>query len=445
MMIIEAISAYINMMYRWRLGVDGGLMKVCVIGNGGREHALAWRLSISPSVTKVYAIPGSAAISDCAELVGIDWQQSDHLINFLKDNQVDLVVVGPEAPLVAGLADELNKAGIPVFGPSKAAAQLEGSKVFAKDLMKKYNIPTAAYGVFHNVEEAKAFIATTGAPIVVKADGLAAGKGVVVAMTIDEANAAVEDMLSGNRFGEAGSTVVIEEFMEGEEASLLAFVDGKTVVPMIASQDHKRIFDGDKGPNTGGMGTYAPAPVLTDALRDEAMKTILEPMVGAMQKEGMPYVGCLYAGLMITSEGPKVVEFNARFGDPETQVVLPLLDSDLGQIMMACATGNLTAHMVKWKDSSAACVILASKGYPETSSKGDVIHGDIKQHDTTIVFHSGTKLVGEEYVTNGGRVLGVVGLGKDLRTALDRAYGRIEHINFEGMQYRTDIGAKAFK
>lgn len=420
-------------------------MKVCVIGNGGREHALAWRLSISPSVTKVYAIPGSAAMSDCAELVGIDWQQSDHLISFLKDNQVDLVVVGPEAPLVAGLADTLNKAGIPVFGPSKAAAQLEGSKVFAKDLMKKYNIPTAAYGVFHKVDEAKEFIAQTGAPIVVKADGLAAGKGVVVAMTIDEANAAVEDMLSGNRFGEAGSTVVIEEFMEGEEASLLAFVDGKTVVPMIASQDHKRIFDGDKGPNTGGMGTYAPAPVLTDALRDEAMKTILEPMVEAMQKEGMPYVGCLYAGLMITPQGPKVVEFNARFGDPETQVVLPLLDSDLGQIMMACATGTLTADMVKWKDSSAACVILASKGYPETSSKGDVIHGDIKQHDTTIVFHSGTKLMGDEYVTNGGRVLGVVGLGKDLKTALDRAYGRIEHIDFEGMQYRTDIGAKAFK
>ena len=420
-------------------------MKVCVIGNGGREHALAWRLSISPSVTKVYAIPGSAAMSDCAELVGIDWQQSDHLINFLKDNQVDLVVVGPEAPLVAGLADTLNKAGIPVFGPSKAAAQLEGSKVFAKDLMKKYNIPTAAYGVFHKVDEAKEFIAQTGAPIVVKADGLAAGKGVVVAMTIEEANAAVEDMLSGNRFGDAGSTVVIEEFMEGEEASLLAFVDGKTVVPMIASQDHKRIFDGDKGPNTGGMGTYAPAPVLTDTLRDEAMKTILEPMVAAMQKEGMPYVGCLYVGLMITPQGPKVVEFNARFGDPETQVVLPLLDSDLGQIMMACATGTLTADMVKWKDSSAACVILASKGYPETSSKGDVIHGDIKQHDTTIVFHSGTKLMGDEYVTNGGRVLGVVGLGKDLRTALDRAYGRIEHIDFEGMQYRTDIGAKAFK
>ena len=337
-------------------------MKVCVIGNGGREHAIAWRLSISPSVEKVYAVPGSAAMKNCAELVGIDWAHTDHLIRFLKDNKVDLVVVGPEAPLVAGLADALHEAGIPVFGPSKAAAQLEGSKVFAKDLMKKYNIPTAAYGVFSNVDEAKQFIAKTGAPIVVKADGLAAGKGVVVAMTIDEANAAVDDMLSGNRFGEAGSTVVIEEFMAGEEASLLAFVDGKTVVPMIASQDHKRIFDGDKGPNTGGMGTYAPAPVLTDALCDEAMKTILEPMVAAMAKEGMPYVGCLYAGLMITNEGPKVVEFNARFGDPETQVVLPLLEGDLGQIMMACATGTLQPNMVKWKDSSAACVILASKG-----------------------------------------------------------------------------------
>ena len=322
-------------------------MKICVIGNGGREHAIAWRLSISPSVEKVYAVPGSAAMSNCAELVGIDWSQTDLLIRFLKDNKIDLVVVGPEAPLVAGLADKLNAVGIPVFGPSKAAAQLEGSKVFAKDLMKKYDIPTAAYGVFSDVDEAKQFIAKTGAPIVVKADGLAAGKGVVVAMTVEEANAAVDDMLSGNRFGEAGSTVVIEEFMEGEEASLLAFVDGKTVVPMIASQDHKRIFDGDKGPNTGGMGTYAPAPVLTDALRDEAMKSILEPMVAAMEQEGMPYVGCLYAGLMITNEGPKVVEFNARFGDPETQVVLPLLEGDLGQIMMACATGTLKVDMVK--------------------------------------------------------------------------------------------------
>ena len=250
--------------------------------------------------------------------------------------------------------------------------------------MKKYNIPTAAYGVCSDVDEAKQFIAHTGAPIVVKADGLAAGKGVVVAMTVEEANVAVEDMLSGNRFGDAGSTVVIEEFMAGEEASLLAFVDGKTVVPMIASQDHKRIFDGDKGPNTGGMGTYAPAPVLTDALRDTAMKTILQPMVDALAVEGMPYVGCLYAGLMITDQGPKVVEFNARFGDPETQVVLPLLEGDLGQIMLSCATGSLEPKQVKWKDSSAACVILASKGYPETSSKGDVIHGELKQYSILV-------------------------------------------------------------
>ncbi|SNV58533.1 phosphoribosylamine--glycine ligase [Veillonella rodentium] len=420
-------------------------MKVCVIGSGGREHALAWRLSISPSVTKVYAVPGSAAMSGCAELVGIDWKQTEHLIQFLKDNQVDLVVIGPEAPLVAGLSDSLCSAGIPVFGPSKAAAQLEGSKVFAKELMKRYDIPTAAYGVFSDVESAKSFIDDTGAPIVVKADGLAAGKGVVVAMTVDEAYAAVEDMLSGNRFGEAGHTVVIEEFMVGEEASLLAFVDGETVVPMIASQDHKRIFDGDKGPNTGGMGTYAPAPVLTDELRDEAMRRILNPVVKALADEGMPYVGCLYAGLMITDEGPKVVEFNARFGDPETQVVLPLLDSDLGEVMMSCAEGTLKAEEVRWKQSSAACVILASKGYPETSSKGDVIKGDIEPYDTTIVFHSGTKLVDHQYVTDGGRVLGVVGLGKDLQTALDRAYGRIEHISFDGMQYRKDIGAKAFK
>ena len=420
-------------------------MKVLIVGSGGREHAIATSVAKSSRVDKIYCAPGNAGIGQIAECVPIGAMEFDKLVAFAKEHQIDLTIIGMDDPLVGGVVDAFEAEGLRVFGPNKAAAILEGSKAFSKDLMKKYNIPTAAYGVFHKVDEAKEFIAQTGAPIVVKADGLAAGKGVVVAMTVEEANAAVEDMLSGNRFGDAGSTVVIEEFMEGEEASLLAFVDGKTVVPMIASQDHKRIFDGDKGPNTGGMGTYAPAPVLTDALRDEAMKTILEPMVAAMEKEGMPYVGCLYAGLMITPQGPKVVEFNARFGDPETQVVLPLLDSDLGQIMMACATGNLTADMVQWKDSSAACVILASKGYPETSSKGDVIHGDIKQHDTTIVFHSGTKLVGEEYVTNGGRVLGVVGLGKDLRTALDRAYGRIEHIDFEGMQYRTDIGAKAFK
>lgn len=420
-------------------------MNVCVIGTGGREHTLAWRLNMSPSVDTVYAIPGSAAMTDVATVVDMKWEDTDSLVTFLRDHDVKLVVVGPEAPLVAGLSDTLVAAGFPVFGPSKVAAQLEGSKVFAKDMMKKYDIPTAAYGVYSNPVEAKKFIAETGAPIVIKADGLAAGKGVVVAMTLDEANAAVDDMLEGNRFGDAGSTVVIEEFMVGEEASLLAFADGKTVVPMIASQDHKRIFDNDEGPNTGGMGTYAPAPVLTEELRDQAMETILKPMMAAMAAEGMPYVGCLYAGLMITDQGCRVVEFNARFGDPETQVVLPLLDGDLGEIMLACAQGKLDASMVNWKNSYATCVIMASKGYPETSSKNDVINGDLSTTDNSMIFHSGTKLDGDHFVTNGGRVLGVVGLGESLQEALDVSYARVNGITFDGMQFRKDIGQKAFK
>ena len=420
-------------------------MNVCVIGTGGREHTLAWRLNKSPSVDTVYAIPGSAAMTDVATVVDMKWEDTDALVTFLRDHDVKLVVVGPEAPLVAGLSDTLVAAGFPVFGPSKVAAQLEGSKVFAKDMMKKYDIPTAAYGVYSNPVEAKKFIAETGAPIVIKADGLAAGKGVVVAMTLDEANAAVDDMLEGNRFGDAGSTVVIEEFMVGEEASLLAFADGKTVVPMIASQDHKRIFDNDEGPNTGGMGTYAPAPVLTEELRDQAMETILKPMMAAMAAEGMPYVGCLYAGLMITDQGCRVVEFNARFGDPETQVVLPLLDGDLGEIMLACAQGKLDASMVNWKNSYATCVIMASKGYPETSSKNDVINGDLSTTDNSMIFHSGTKLDGDHFVTNGGRVLGVVGLGESLQEALDVSYARVNGITFDGMQFRKDIGQKAFK
>lgn len=420
-------------------------MNVCVIGTGGREHTLAWRLNMSPSVDTVYAIPGSAAMTDVATVVDMKWEDTDSLVTFLRDHDVKLVVVGPEAPLVAGLSDTLVAAGFPVFGPSKVAAQLEGSKVFAKDMMKKYDIPTAAYGVYSNPVQAKKFIAETGAPIVIKADGLAAGKGVVVAMTLDEANAAVDDMLEGNRFGDAGSTVVIEEFMVGEEASLLAFADGKTVVPMIASQDHKRIFDNDEGPNTGGMGTYAPAPVLTEELRDQAMETILKPMMAAMAAEGMPYVGCLYAGLMITDQGCRVVEFNARFGDPETQVVLPLLDGDLGEIMLACAQGKLDASMVNWKNSYATCVIMASKGYPETSSKNDVINGDLSTTDNSMIFHSGTKLDGDHFVTNGGRVLGVVGLGESLQEALDVSYARVNGITFDGMQFRKDIGQKAFK
>lgn len=420
-------------------------MKVCVIGSGGREHALAWRLSKSPSVEEVLALPGSAAIAEVATCLDVDWHDADAVTAVLGANKVDLVVVGPEEPLVLGVSDVLKDKGFAVFGPSKAAAQLEGSKVFAKEIMKKYNIPTAAYDTFTDVTAAKKFIDEVGAPIVVKADGLAAGKGVVVAQTKEEAYAAVEDMLTAHRFGSAGGTVVIEEFMSGEEASLLAFVDGTHVVPMIAVQDHKRIYDGDKGPNTGGMGTYAPAPVLTQVLREEAVQKILLPMVQAMKAEGMPYVGCLYAGLMITKEGPKVVEFNVRFGDPETQVIMPLFDGDLGEVMMACTEGTLTDEMVSWKSGSAACVMLASAGYPESSHKGDVIKGDLTEQDTVMLFHSGTAKQGDHYVTAGGRVLGIVGLGNDLRHALDRAYNRVEAVSFDGCQFRRDIGQKAFK
>lgn len=421
-------------------------MKVCVIGSGGREHALAWRLQASPSVEAVYALPGSKAMEEVAVCAPVKWEDSEAVVAYVKEHNIDLVVVGPEAPLVAGLSDVLRDAGIAVFGPSKGAAQLEGSKVFAKDLMKKYNIPTAAYGVFTDVAAAKQFIDEVGAPIVVKADGLAAGKGVVVAMTVEEAYAAVEDMLAGNRFGEAGHTVVIEEFMDGEEASLLAFADGHKAVPMISSQDHKRIFDGDKGPNTGGMGTYAPAPVMTDELLKVAQETILTPMIEALKQEGLPYVGCLYAGLMITDKGPRVVEFNARFGDPETQVVLPLFKGDLGKVMMDCANGTLNAADVVWHDGAAACVILASKGYPETSHKGDVISGDVVSHsDTSVVFHSGTAWRDGHFETAGGRVLGVVGMGSTLQSALDIAYDRVGQITFDGAQYRKDIGRKAFK
>lgn len=420
-------------------------MRIAVIGSGGREHALAWRLSLDKNTEKVVAIPGSAAMSDVAEVVPLDWKNRGELIAFLKGAKIDLVVIGPEAPLVEGLTDDLEAQGIPVFGPSKAAAELEGSKVFAKDIMKKYNIPTAAYEVFHNAQEAKAYVSKQGAPIVIKADGLAAGKGVVVAQTVEEAHHAIEDMLQHDLFGDAGHTVVVEECMIGEEASLLAFTDGKAIVPMVAAQDHKRIFDGDKGPNTGGMGAYAPAPVLTEVLKAEAVERILKPMIAAMNAEGIPYKGCLYVGLMITEQGPRVVEFNARFGDPETQVVLPLFEGSLGEVMLACATGTLKESMVSFKQAHAACVIMASKGYPESFHKNDEITGDLEAREDSFVFHSGTALTDKGYVTNGGRVLGVTAVADSLPEALDKAYNRVGGIHFEGMQFRRDIGQKALK
>lgn len=417
-------------------------MKVCVIGQGGREHALVWRLAQSESVTQVYAAPGSEAMQDVAKVTGLAWEDTAALLAFLRVEAIDLVVIGPEAPLVAGLSDVLRQEGFAVFGPSQGAAQLEGSKAFAKHIMAKYQIPTAAYREFTDLSEAKAYIESQPLPLVIKADGLAAGKGVVVAMTREEALSAAEMMLGDGKFGRAGQRVVIEAYLDGEEASLLAFVDGKTVVPMVAAQDHKRIFDGDKGPNTGGMGAYAPAKVVTSALRAQVVKEILEPMVEAMAAEGIPYQGCLYAGLMITAEGPKVVEFNARFGDPETQVVLPLLDGDLGEILMACATGNLREEMVRWRSKSAATVIMASKGYPETSHKGDAIKGDLGETENTVVFHSGTHFNGKDYETAGGRVLAVTAWEDTLGEALQTAYERVATISFDGMQYRKDIGHK---
>ena len=356
-----------------------------------------------------------------------------------------MIVVGPEVPLTEGIADVCQKKGIAVFGPNKAAAQMEGSKVFAKNLMKKYHVPTAAYASFTDGNAAKEYIHKMGAPIVVKADGLAAGKGVVVAQTVEEAVDAVNAMMEDHIFGASGGRIVIEECMVGEEASLLAFVDGKTIVPMIPAQDHKRIFDNDEGPNTGGMGAYAPAPVLTPELVQTVYDTILVPVVQGLAKEGITYQGCLYAGLMITADGPKVVEFNCRFGDPETQAVLPLLDGDLAQIMYACTQGTLRSDMVHWKPGSACCVIMASKGYPASSHKGDVISGLDAVDDDVVVFHSGTKKVDGVYQTHGGRVLGVTALGEDLKAAIDKAYANVRRISFDGQQVRSDIGAKGLR
>lgn len=424
-------------------------MRILLIGGGGREHALAWKLVQSPNVEKLYAAPGNpgmALLQKC-ECINLNVDDLEGVADYAEEKSIDLTVVGPEAPLVAGLADVFKRRGLPVFGPSKAAAQLEGSKAFSKELMAKYNIPTAFFKICEDIEAAKAYVEEKGAPIVVKADGLAAGKGVVVAMTKQEALDAIDDMMGDHKFGAAGARVVLEEYMEGEEASLLAFTDGKTVVPMIAAQDHKRVFDGDEGPNTGGMGTYAPAPVMTDILRLKATELVLKPVVAAMAKEGTPYQGCLYAGLMIKGDSVKVVEFNCRFGDPETQVVLPLLDGDLAEIMLACATGTLDKVEVAWHDKAAVCVVMASGGYPESYEKGKKITGlaAAEEDKDVVVFHAGTKEADGKIVTSGGRVLGVTAVDASIKAARDRAYAAVEKIAFEKNFYRKDIAWRALK
>lgn len=417
-------------------------MKVLVIGSGGREHALLWKLSQSPSVTDVYVVPGNDGMSDVASLIPI--KGNEDIIDFARLMQVDLTVAGPETVLTEGLADEFEKRGMAFFGPSKAAARIEGSKGFAKALMKKYGIPTAAYETFDDEEKAIAYLkANDTYPIVIKADGLASGKGVIIAQSEEEAIDTVKDMLEGHTFSGAGRSVVIEEFMEGEEASMLCFCDGTNVVPMISAQDHKRIFDFDKGPNTGGMGAYAPAPVMTKEMCEEVNVRILRPIVVAMKKEGYPFKGCLYAGLMITSEGPKVVEFNCRFGDPETEAVLPLFDGDLARVMLDCVHGTLSDEAVVWKKACAVDVVLASEGYPASHSSGEVISGieDAKKAGC-LVFHAGTVKKNGQYVVNGGRVLNVVALADTLAEAKAKAYEGVSRISWRGMQYRHDIADK---
>ena len=418
-------------------------MNILVIGSGGREHALCWKLSESPQTEQIYAIPGNPGMGASA---AIALDEHAAILRFVKEHEIGLVVVGPEVPLMNGLVDKLEAAGICAFGPHANAAEIEGSKSFAKDLMKKYGIPTARYEVFTAAEPARAYIRQEGAPIVVKADGLAAGKGVIVAMTEQEALDAVDAIMEDHSFGDAGARVVIEEFMEGEEASLLAFTDGRTIRPMISAQDHKRAYDGDRGPNTGGMGTYAPAPVMTPEMTERAVEEILKPTIAAMAKEGRTYRGCLYLGLMVTADGPKVVEFNARFGDPETQVVLPLLDSDLVAIMCACADGTLADVPIRWKDGAAVCVVLASGGYPGHYEKGQEIHGLADAEAMgALVFHAGTAMKDGKLVTNGGRVLGVVGRGADISSAVDAAYAAATKISFKDAYYRKDIAHRALE
>ncbi len=421
-------------------------MNILILGSGGREHALLWKLAQSPEATKLYAVPGNPGMAELAECVAGSIEDNAAVVKLAQEKKIDLVVVGPEVPLMNGVVDALRAAGIKAFGPTKAAAELEGSKSFSKDIMKKYGIPTAKYEVFTDADAARAYIEKEGAPIVIKANGLAAGKGVIVAETKEQALDAVHEIMDDAAFGKAGSRVVIEAFMEGEEASLLAFTDGKTIRPMVSSQDHKRAYDGDKGPNTGGMGTYAPAPVMTKDMVEQATEKILKPMIAAMAKEGRPYQGCLYAGLMITEEGPKVVEFNARFGDPETQVVLPLLKGDLVKIMQACVDGTLDTAAVDWEDGAAVCVVMASGGYPKSYKKGYAIDGLKKAESLgTFVFHAGTAKKDGKVVTSGGRVLGVTARGGGIKEATEKAYKGVEAIRFTDEFHRKDIAHRALE
>ncbi|MBA5239097.1 MULTISPECIES: phosphoribosylamine--glycine ligase [Pectobacterium] len=424
-------------------------MNILVIGNGGREHALAWKAAQSPLAKRVYVAPGNAGTALEAALTNVDIAATDvpALVAFAQENHIDLTIVGPETPLVIGVVDAFQSAGLKIFGPSQAAAQLEGSKAFTKDFLARHNIPTAEYQNFTEVEPALAYVRSKGAPIVIKADGLAAGKGVIVAMTLQEAENAIQDMLAGNAFGDAGHRIVVEEFLDGEEASFIVMVDGKNVLPMATSQDHKRVGDKDTGPNTGGMGAYSPAPVVTDEIHQRVMDQVIWPTVNGMAAEGNTYVGFLYAGLMISADGqPKVIEFNCRFGDPETQPIMLRLRSDLVELCLAACDGTLDQKDSVWDERPSLGVVLAAGGYPADYNTGDVISG-LPQQDAEDgkVFHAGTKLNGINVVTNGGRVLCVTALGNTVAEAQQRAYEIAAGIQWQGVFCRKDIGYRAIE
>ena len=421
-------------------------MKVLLIGGGGREHALGWKIAQSPQLSKLYLIPGNPGLTPLGETLSLAETDPVVITDFAKTEAIDLVVVGPEAVLATGLGDMLRAAGIACFGPGKVAAQLETSKSFMKDICAAAGAPTAAYGKFANAEGAKAFLREQTAPYVIKADGLAAGKGVIIAQTLTEADAAVDDMLGG-RFGAAGAELIIEEFMDGEEASFFAISDGETIIPMIAAQDHKRAYDGDKGPNTGGMGAYSPAPVFTQAVYERTINEIIKPVIAQMHQRGAPYIGVLYAGLMIKDERPRLIEINARFGDPECQIMMCRMKSDFLPILYAAATGALAGHEIDWDDGAAALVVMAAEGYPGAYIKGSVIEGVEAANALpgVTVFHAGTKDDDGRLLSNGGRVLNITATGDDIREAIARAYAGIDAINWPGGFYRRDIAWRALK
>ncbi|EKO3945186.1 phosphoribosylamine--glycine ligase [Vibrio fluvialis] len=422
-------------------------MRVLIIGSGGREHALGWKVAQNPTVETVFIAPGNAGTALEAKLQNVNIAVEDvaGLVAFAQDNEIELTIVGPEAPLVIGVVDAFRAAGLPIFGPTQAAAQLEGSKAFTKDFLARHNIPTAAYANFTEIEPALAYVREQGAPIVVKADGLAAGKGVIVAMTLEEAEEAIKDMLAGNAFGDAGSRVVVEEFLDGEEASFIVMVDGENVLPMATSQDHKRVGDQDTGPNTGGMGAYSPAPVVTQAIHDRVMQEVIYPTVRGMAAEGNPYTGFLYAGLMIDSTGaPKVIEYNCRFGDPETQPIMMRMQSDLVELCLAAIDGKLDQVESKWDPRASIGIVLAAGGYPGDYAKGDIISGlPTTEVEGQKVFHAGTTDKDGHVVTNGGRVLCATALGNTVSEAQQRAYKLAKQISWNGMFHRNDIGYRA--